>query len=54
MRGIIALSGSQGCLHGIQVGFLLEFANVFLVADSLVAKPIGDLAERQTMLRVHC
>lgn len=47
MRGIIALSGTQGCLHGIQIGFLLEFANVFLVADSLVAKPIGDLAGKK-------
>lgn len=43
MRGVVALSGSQRCFHGVQVGFLLELANVLLVADSLVAKPVGDL-----------
>lgn len=51
--GVFALSGPQGCLHGIEVGLLLEFANVFLVADSLVAKPVGDLIamdeNRQTL-----
>lgn len=47
MRGIIALSGPQGCLHRIEVGLFLEFANVFLVADSLVAKPVGDLVEKK-------
>lgn len=52
MWGIVALSGSQGCLHGIKVGLLLELANVFLVADSLVAKPVGDLAERNNNSRL--
>lgn len=46
VRGIVSLSRPQGCLHGIKVGLLLELANVFLVADSLVAKPVGDLAEK--------
>lgn len=49
MRGIVALSGPQSCLHGIKVGLLLKLANVFLVADSLVAKPVGDLAEKKTI-----
>lgn len=48
MRGILSLSGPQGCLHGIKVGLLLELADVFLVANSLVAKPVGDLAETKT------
>lgn len=52
MRGIVALSGPQGCLHGIEVGFLLELANVFLVADSLVAKPVGNLANNKKQLSV--
>lgn len=51
MGGIVALSGPQGCLHGIKVGLLLELANVFLVADSLVAKPVGDLAEKQKTIQ---
>lgn len=46
MRGIVSLSRPQGGLHGIKIGLLLELANVFLVADSLVAKPVGDLAEK--------
>lgn len=46
MRGVVALSGPQSCLHGIKVGLLLELSNVFLVADSLVAKPVGDLPEK--------
>lgn len=44
MRGIVTLSGPQRRLHSVKVGFLLELADVFLVADSLVAKPVGDLA----------
>ncbi len=46
MWGVITLSGPQGCLHGIEVGLLLELANVFLVADSFVAKPVGYLCGR--------
>lgn len=46
VRRILALSGPQGCLHGIKVGLLLKLANVLLVANSLVAKPVGDLAEK--------
>lgn len=49
MWGIVALSGPQSGLHGIKVGLLLELANVFLVADSLVAKPVGDLALKKTI-----
>lgn len=54
MRGIVALSGPQSCLHGIKVGLLLELANIFLVADSLVAKPVGDLAEKTEQTRKTC
>lgn len=45
MGGIFALFGPQRCLHGIEVRFLLELAYVLLVANSLVAKPIGHLKE---------
>ena len=54
MRRIVALSGPQGCLHGVEVGLLLEFTNVFLVADSLVAKPVGDLVEKDNTQYTLC
>lgn len=41
------MRGSHGCLSGIQVGLLLELANVFFVADPLVAEPVGYLRERR-------
>lgn len=31
------------CLHGIDVCLLLELSYVFLIANPLVAKPVGDL-----------
>ena len=34
-----------GGLGGVEVGLFLELADVFLVADSLVAEPVGDLRE---------
>lgn len=49
MGGIFSLFGPQCCLHSIEVGFLLELANVLLVANSLVAKPIGDLKDVTTV-----
>lgn len=42
---IFALFGPQCCLHGVEVCFLLELADILLVTNSLVAKPIGDLKE---------
>lgn len=45
MGRIFALFGPQRRLHGVEVRFLLELADVLLVTDSLVAKPIGDLKE---------
>lgn len=47
MRGIISLSGTHCRLHGIKVGLLLELADVFLVSNSLVAEPVGDLAREK-------
>lgn len=47
--GIFSLFGPQRCLHSIEVGFLLELANVLLVANPLVAKPIGDLKDMTTV-----
>lgn len=47
MRGILSLSGTHCRLHGIKVGLLLELADVFLVSNSLVAEPVGDLCERE-------
>lgn len=41
------MRGSHGCLSGIQVGLLLELADVFFVADPLVAEPVGYLRERR-------
>lgn len=35
--------GGSGCHGGVHVGLLLRLHYVFLVADPLVAKPIGDL-----------
>lgn len=49
MGGIFSLFGPQRCLHSIEVGFLLELANVLLVANPLVAKPIGDLKDVTTV-----
>lgn len=48
MRGILSLSSAHRRLHGVKVGLLLELADVLLVANSLVAKPVGDLARRKT------
>lgn len=42
---IFALFGPQCCLHGVEVCFLLELADILLVTNSLVAKPIRDLKE---------
>lgn len=48
VRGILSLSGNDRCLHGIKVGLLLELTDVLLVANSLVAEPVADLARRKT------
>lgn len=48
VRGILSLSGTHCRLHGIKVGLLLELADVFLVSNSLVAEPVGDLAREKT------
>lgn len=45
MGRIFALFGPQCCLHGVEVCFLLELADILLVTNPLVAKPIGDLKE---------
>ena len=50
VRGIIALSGPQSRLHGVEAGLLLELANVFLIADSLVAEPVGNLMQQMAYL----
>lgn len=47
MRRILSLSRTHRCLHGIKVGLLLELTDVLLVANSLVAKPVGDLAKKE-------
>lgn len=45
--GLAAVSrhagGADGGLGGVHVGLLLELANVLLVSDSLVPKPVGYL-----------
>lgn len=41
------MRGSHGCLSCVQVGLLLELADVFFVTDPLVAEPVGYLRERQ-------
>lgn len=48
MRRILPLSRTHRCLHGIKVGLLLELTDVLLVANSLVAEPVGDLGRRRT------
>jgi len=48
VRGVVALPDHQGRLHGVEVGLLLKLANVFLVADSLVAEPVAHLAMETT------
>lgn len=53
MGGIFTLFAPQRCLHSIEVRFLLELAYVLLVANSLVAKPIGDLKE-VTIYFLYC
>lgn len=50
MRGVLALPGPQGRLHGVQVGLFLELSDVFLVADPLVTKPVGDLDKEMNQL----
>lgn len=54
MRGILSLSGTHCRLHGIKVGLLLELADVFLVSNSLVAEPVGDLAREKTRDKSFC
>lgn len=34
---------TSGLFRGVQVGLLLGLADVFLVADALVAEPVGNL-----------
>lgn len=55
-RGVcLAVLRCNGCslcciyssLGGIQVGLLLKLANIFLVSDALVAKPVGYLCKRR-------
>lgn len=41
----LSLRRPHGRLHGVEVGLLLELADVFLVADPLVAKPVGHLLQ---------
>ena len=43
MWRVVVLRGHQGCLHGVDVGLLLELPDVLLVADPLVAEPVGNL-----------
>lgn len=50
MRRVLALPGPQGRLHGIQVGLFLELADVFFVADPLVAEPVGDLEKEMNQV----
>lgn len=54
VRGILSLSGTHCRLHGIKVGLLLELADVFLVSNSLVAEPVGDLAGEKTRAECFC
>lgn len=50
--GLAAVSRHAGCVDGgprrVHVGFLLELADVFLVSDSLVAKPVWYLWSKAT------
>lgn len=43
-RVLALLRGPQGGLHGVDVGLFLELADVLLVTDPLVAKPVGHLS----------
>lgn len=38
-----ALGDGHGCLHSIDICLLLELPDVFLIADPLVTKPVGNL-----------
>lgn len=40
--------GRHGCLCGIEVGFFLKLADILLVPDSFVAKPVGYLQSAET------
>lgn len=40
---VAPLGDGHGCLHSIDIGLLLELPNIFLVANSLVTKPVGNL-----------
>ena len=44
---LASMWGCMSCIHSsscsIHVGFFLEFPNVFLVSDSFIPKPVGNL-----------
>lgn len=43
----LSLCRPHGRLHGVKVGLFLKLADVFLVADPLVAKPVGHLLRHE-------
>lgn len=45
------MCGRHGSLCGIEVGFFLKLANILLVPDSFVAKPVGYLQIAQTEVK---
>lgn len=45
------MCGSHGCLCGVEVGFFLKLADILLVPDSFVAKPVGYLQITGTRVR---
>lgn len=56
--GLVVLHGCgysvrsrHGCLCGIEVGFFLKLADILLVPDSFVAKPVGYLQSAETWVK---
>lgn len=48
---VAPLGDGHRCLYSVDVCLLLELANIFLIANPLVAKPVGDLREAGQRLR---
>lgn len=49
------MGGDVGCgssgSGSVHVGFFLEFSNIFLVSDSLISKPVGNLRKQELMVK---
>lgn len=48
MGRFLALCRPKGRLHGVQIGLFLELPDVLLIANPLVAKPVGHLSRFQS------